>query len=204
MDAEGGAVEHLGVLATVEQRLAYQVVDDCPEPALGPCCCLGSPSQVVVAAGQQVAGVASCWSAAASARRCSVPVPPCRGPPARRRSHRASPLRAARRQPATGSPVSAQTAPRQRWAFTLNSTSSSIAAIRSCGVWSSANRSAALASSGWAMSSSGLSVRGTASPRSSRRQRSVGLAAPPSSAVLLHAADRVEFLAGHPGQHGDP
>src|SRR5271166_2983019 len=53
----GGVVEYGGVLAPVKQRLADQVVRDCPEPTLGPCCCLGSPPQVVVAAGQQVARI---------------------------------------------------------------------------------------------------------------------------------------------------
>ncbi len=57
LDAEGGVVEYGGVLAPVKQRLADQVVRDCPEPTLGPCCCLGSPPQVVVAAGQQVARI---------------------------------------------------------------------------------------------------------------------------------------------------
>jgi hypothetical protein len=74
-----------------------------------------------------------------------------------------------------------------------------MAAIRSCGVWSSAKRSLALARSGWLISSSGESARGTVSARSSRRQRSVGLVSPPSSPVFLYAAYRVESLAGHPG-----
>ncbi len=57
LDADGGAGENGGVLAAVKQRLAHQVVHDCPEPALGPYCCLGSPSQVILAAGQQVGDV---------------------------------------------------------------------------------------------------------------------------------------------------
>ena len=59
--AEGGAVEHGGVLAPVKQRLADQVVHDCPEPTLGPGCCLGSPPQVVVAAGQQIGRSSRPW-----------------------------------------------------------------------------------------------------------------------------------------------
>jgi hypothetical protein len=61
LDAEDGSVEHGGVLVTVKQRMADQVVHDCPEPTFGPYCCLGSPSQVVVAAGQQV-GTCGVWS----------------------------------------------------------------------------------------------------------------------------------------------
>jgi hypothetical protein len=57
LDAEGRAVDHGGVSVTVQQRLADQIVHDCPEPSLGPYCCLGSPSQVVVAAGQQVGDI---------------------------------------------------------------------------------------------------------------------------------------------------
>jgi hypothetical protein len=57
LDAKGGAVDHGGVLVTVKQRLADQIVQDCSEPALGPYCCLGSPSQVVVAAGEQVGDI---------------------------------------------------------------------------------------------------------------------------------------------------
>ena len=37
--------------------LRNQVVHDCPEPTLGPSCCLGSPPKVVIAAGQQVARI---------------------------------------------------------------------------------------------------------------------------------------------------
>jgi hypothetical protein len=44
MDAQGRAVEHGGVLAAVEQRLAYQVVHDHPELAFGSCRSLGPPS----------------------------------------------------------------------------------------------------------------------------------------------------------------
>jgi hypothetical protein len=52
MDAEGRAVQHLGVLAPVEQRLAYQAVDDRPEPAFRPCRSLGAPAQLVLPTGQ--------------------------------------------------------------------------------------------------------------------------------------------------------
>jgi len=71
--------------------------------------------------------------------------------------------------------------------LTLNSTWSSIARIRSCPAWPSAKRSAALASSGWVISPNGASARGTGSPRSSRRQRSVGLtclALPPRTVTV--------------------
>jgi len=64
------------------QRLAYQAVDDRPEPAFRPCRSLGAPAQFVFAAGQQIACVRRACSAVACARRCSVPAPPCRGLPA--------------------------------------------------------------------------------------------------------------------------
>jgi hypothetical protein len=77
VDAEGGAIEHGGVLAPVKQRLADQFVHDCPEPTPGPYCCLGSPPQVVVAAGQQIARISR-----AGQRRgmLSVVSCPCRLP----------------------------------------------------------------------------------------------------------------------------
>ena len=110
------------------------------EPAFRPCRAPRPPAQFVFR-GRSRSLYASCWSAAAYARVVR-PAPPCRGLPARRRSHRASRPHAARPPPATASGVvGTQTAPRHRWTFTLNSTWSSIAAIRSCGVWSSANRS---------------------------------------------------------------
>ncbi len=69
--------QELRYLAPVKQRLADQVVHDCPEPTLGPSCCLGSPPKGVIAAGQQVARISR-----AGQRRgmLSVVSCPCRLP----------------------------------------------------------------------------------------------------------------------------
>ena len=68
LDTQCRAIEHGGVLSTVEQRLAYQVMDDCSQSTFGTNCRLGAPPQLVVVTGQQV-GV---WVALASGGVCSA------------------------------------------------------------------------------------------------------------------------------------